>query len=138
MSFPKWMFSGQHTSVFWFEGYKVRGNIPSGQFYFHLWSSENALISANVISDTSRSTVIGANVPLGNIRVLEWTWSYVPFDGPDYHAGNGLNMGAMSSQKRCRFRGQRIDNERSVKPGLAAFNISMGAMASCVRRRGND
>jgi hypothetical protein len=28
----------------------------------------------------------------GNIGGLISTWSFLPFDGPDYHIGNGLNL----------------------------------------------
>ena len=57
----------------------------------------NALLSANVISDTARSAAIGTNVLFGNIGGLVSTWSYLPFDGPDYHFGNGLNLASTSS-----------------------------------------
>ncbi|OAL17807.1 hypothetical protein AYO22_11335 [Fonsecaea multimorphosa] len=69
--------------------------VASSAFLFGTLS--NALISANVISDTSRSAAIGVNVLLGNIGGLISTWSYLPFDGPDYHIGNGLNLAAISS-----------------------------------------
>ncbi|KIW64813.1 hypothetical protein PV04_09721 [Phialophora macrospora] len=57
----------------------------------------NALLSANVISDTARSAAIGTNVLLGNIGGLVSTWSYLPFDGPNYPIGNGLNLASTSS-----------------------------------------
>jgi MFS family permease len=56
----------------------------------------NALLSANVISDTARSAAIGTNVLFGNIGGLVSTWSYLPFDGPNYHIGNGLNLASTS------------------------------------------
>ncbi|PKS11158.1 hypothetical protein jhhlp_002919 [Lomentospora prolificans] len=56
----------------------------------------NAQISANVISDTARSSAIGLNVMMGNIGGLVSTWSYITWDGPDYHIGNGLNLAAAS------------------------------------------
>ncbi|KAK5079946.1 hypothetical protein LTR70_009102 [Exophiala xenobiotica] len=31
---------------------------------------------------------------LGNVGGLISTWSYLPFDGPNYHIGNGLNLAA--------------------------------------------
>lgn len=31
---------------------------------------------------------------LGNVGGLISTWSYLPWDGPDYHIGNGLNLAA--------------------------------------------
>lgn len=52
----------------------------------------NAQVSANVISDTARSSAIGVTVMMGNIGGLIATWSFLPFDGPDYHIGNGLNL----------------------------------------------
>ncbi|EJD45751.1 MFS general substrate transporter [Auricularia subglabra TFB-10046 SS5] len=57
----------------------------------------NAHVSANVISDTARSSAIGMNVMLGNIGGLISTWSFLPFDGPDYHIGNGLNLATSSA-----------------------------------------
>ncbi|KAI0102247.1 MFS transporter [Nemania sp. FL0031] len=57
----------------------------------------NAQASAMVVSDTSRSIAIGTNVMFGNIGGLIATWSYLPFDGPDYKIGNGLNLAAASA-----------------------------------------
>lgn len=54
----------------------------------------NAQVSANVNSDTARSSAIGYNVMMGNIGGLVATWSYLPFDAPDFRIGNGLNLGA--------------------------------------------
>ncbi|KAF9869310.1 MFS transporter [Colletotrichum karsti] len=56
----------------------------------------NAQISANVLSDTSRSSAIGMNVMFGNVGGLISTWSYLPWDGPNYHIGNGLNLACAS------------------------------------------
>ncbi|KAK7030400.1 hypothetical protein VNI00_014144 [Paramarasmius palmivorus] len=56
----------------------------------------NAHVSANVISDTARSSAIGMTVMMGNIGGLIATWSYLPTDGPDFPIGNGLNL-AMSA-----------------------------------------
>lgn len=58
----------------------------------------NALISANMISDTSRPAAIGMNSMCGNIGGLISTWSYLPFDKPDYKVGNGLNLAASSAR----------------------------------------
>jgi len=58
----------------------------------------NALISANVISDTSRSAGIGLNSMCGNIGGLISTWSYLPFDKPDYVIGNGINLAASTAR----------------------------------------
>ncbi|KAK4238349.1 major facilitator superfamily domain-containing protein [Achaetomium macrosporum] len=54
----------------------------------------NAQVSANVVSDTARSSSIGLNVMMGNIGGLISTWSYLPWDAPNYHIGNGLNLAA--------------------------------------------
>ncbi|KAI0469128.1 MFS transporter [Xylaria cf. heliscus] len=56
----------------------------------------NAQVSAAVVSDSSRSISIGTNVMFGNIGGLIATWSYLPFDAPDYKIGNGLNLAAAS------------------------------------------
>ncbi|KAF4974293.1 hypothetical protein FZEAL_8784 [Fusarium zealandicum] len=52
----------------------------------------NAHISANVVSDTARSSAIGFNVMFGNIGGLIATWSYLVTDGPDFPVGNSLNL----------------------------------------------
>lgn len=52
----------------------------------------NAQVSANVVSDTARAAAIGTDVMFGNIGGLISTWSFLPFDAPDYHIGNGLNL----------------------------------------------
>ncbi|KAK4133686.1 MFS general substrate transporter [Trichocladium antarcticum] len=54
----------------------------------------NSQVSANVVSDTARSSAIGLNVMMGNVGGLISTWSYLPFDGPNYPIGNGLNLAA--------------------------------------------
>ncbi|KAJ4287432.1 hypothetical protein N0V88_007705 [Collariella sp. IMI 366227] len=54
----------------------------------------NSQVSANVVSDTARSSAIGLNVMMGNIGGLISTWSYLPWDGPNFHIGNGLNLAA--------------------------------------------
>ncbi|KAI1436534.1 MFS transporter [Xylaria sp. CBS 124048] len=63
---------------------------------FALGPLTNAQVSAVVVGDTSRSIAIGTNVMFGNIGGLVATWSYLPFDGPDYRIGNGLNLAAAS------------------------------------------
>ncbi|KAI1118203.1 MFS transporter [Nemania sp. NC0429] len=63
---------------------------------FALGPLANAQASAVVVSDTSRSVAIGTNVMFGNIGGLIATWSYLPFDAPDYKIGNGLNLAAAS------------------------------------------
>ncbi|KAF4958410.1 hypothetical protein FSARC_11027 [Fusarium sarcochroum] len=57
----------------------------------------NAQVSANLVTDTARASGIGLNVMLGNIGGLISTWCFLPFDGPDYPIGNGLNLAACSS-----------------------------------------
>ncbi|EME80662.1 uncharacterized protein MYCFIDRAFT_141003 [Pseudocercospora fijiensis CIRAD86] len=69
--------------------------ITTGAFTFG--SLCNAQVSANVISDTARSSAIGTNVMLGNVGGLIATWSFLPTDAPDYHIGNGLNLGTSST-----------------------------------------
>ncbi|SPO06483.1 related to nicotinamide mononucleotide permease [Cephalotrichum gorgonifer] len=56
----------------------------------------NAQVSANVVTDTARSSAIGTNVMLGNVGGLISTWSFLPYDGPDYPIGNGLNLATTS------------------------------------------
>ncbi|KAG9513662.1 putative MFS transporter, partial [Aureobasidium melanogenum] len=69
--------------------------IASGAFAFG--SLCNAQVSANVVSDTARSSAIGTNVMFGNIGGLIATWSFLPFDAPNYHIGNGLNLAVAST-----------------------------------------
>lgn len=53
--------------------------------------------SVNVVSDTARAAAIGTVVMMGNIGGLVATWSFLPFDGPDYPIGNGLNLATGST-----------------------------------------
>ncbi|KAM0722483.1 hypothetical protein Q7P37_001924 [Cladosporium fusiforme] len=69
--------------------------IASGTF--SLGALTNGQVSANVVSDSARTMAIGLNVMLGNIGGLVSTWSYVPWDAPDYFIGHGLNLATMSS-----------------------------------------
>ena len=69
--------------------------IASGAFSFGALC--NAQVAANVVSDTSRSAAIGTNVMFGNIGGLISTWSFLPFDGPNYPIGNGLNLATSST-----------------------------------------
>ncbi|KAJ9626977.1 hypothetical protein H2203_003435 [Taxawa tesnikishii (nom. ined.)] len=69
--------------------------IASGAFAFGALC--NAQVSANVVSDTARSSAIGTNVMMGNIGGLISTWSFLPFDAPNYHIGNGLNLATSST-----------------------------------------
>ncbi|KAL2869096.1 putative MFS transporter [Aspergillus lucknowensis] len=68
--------------------------IASGAFAFGALC--NAHVSNNVVSDTARSAAIGTNVMFGNIGGLISTWSFLEFDAPDYHIGNGLNLATSS------------------------------------------
>ncbi|KAJ4354133.1 uncharacterized protein N0V89_005866 [Didymosphaeria variabile] len=68
--------------------------IASGAFSFGALC--NAQVSANVVSDTARASAIGTNVMLGNVGGLISTWSFLPFDKPNYHIGNGLNLATSS------------------------------------------
>ncbi|EEA23267.1 hypothetical protein TMatcc_002125 [Talaromyces marneffei ATCC 18224] len=68
--------------------------VASGAFSFGALCNANA--SANVISDTARSGAIGTVVMFGNIGGLISTWSYLAFDAPNYHIGNGLNLACAS------------------------------------------
>ncbi|KAH8900323.1 MFS general substrate transporter [Thozetella sp. PMI_491] len=56
----------------------------------------NAQASAQVISDTSRSMSLAANMMFGNVGGLIATWSYISWDGPNYKIGNGLNLASAS------------------------------------------
>jgi len=69
--------------------------ITSGAFSFGALC--NAQVSANVVSDTARSSAIGMNVMFGNIGGLISTWAFLPFDGPNYPIGNGLNLGTSTA-----------------------------------------
>jgi hypothetical protein len=59
---------------------------------FPLGVLTNAHASASVVSDTARASAIGTVVMMGNIGGLIATWSFLPFDGPKYPLGNGLNL----------------------------------------------
>lgn len=63
---------------------------------FALGPLANAQVAAQVISDTSRSTSLATNMMFGNIGGLVATWSYISWDAPNYHIGNGLNLAAAS------------------------------------------
>jgi len=69
--------------------------VASGAYSFGALT--NAQVSANVISDTARSSAIATNVMFGNIGGLIATWSFLPFDKPDYKIGNGLNLATSST-----------------------------------------
>ncbi|KAH8431501.1 uncharacterized protein LDX57_009164 [Aspergillus melleus] len=69
--------------------------IASGSFTFG--ALVNAIASANVVSDSARSSAIGTTGLIGNIGGLISTWSYMAKDAPLYHVGNGLNLAAASA-----------------------------------------
>ncbi|KAJ5277006.1 hypothetical protein N7524_003159 [Penicillium chrysogenum] len=69
--------------------------IACGAFAFGSLCTAHA--SANVISDTARSSAIGTTVMFGNVGGLISTWSFLPFDGPNYPIGNGLNLATSST-----------------------------------------
>ncbi|KAF2194282.1 putative MFS transporter [Zopfia rhizophila CBS 207.26] len=73
--------------------------IASGAFAFGALC--NAQVSANVVSDTARASAIATNVMFGNVGGLISTWSFLPFDKPNYHIGNGLNLATSSTTLIC-------------------------------------
>ncbi|KAI7202121.1 putative MFS transporter, partial [Hortaea werneckii] len=82
---------------------------------FSFGSLCNAQVSANVVSDTARSSAIGTNVMMGNIGGLIATWSFLPSDGPEYPIGNGLNLAAATLILICSMTllfWMRVDNKR--------------------------
>ncbi|KAI1356063.1 MFS transporter [Xylaria sp. FL0043] len=75
----------------------------------------NGQASAVVVSDTSRSIAIATTVMFGNIGGLISTWTYLPFDGPDYKIGNGINLAAASLiliVSACQVVWMKWDNKR--------------------------
>lgn len=78
----------------------------------------NANVAANVVSDTARSAAIGMNVMFGNIGGLIAGWSFLPWDGPNYHIGNGLNLATASMTliiSALMWVWMRRDNKKRVK-----------------------
>lgn len=100
---------------------------------FYLGALTNGQVSANVVSDTARSSAIGLNVLLGNIGGLISTWSFLPFDAPNYPIGNGLNLGTQcgtliiatvmlfwmkkSNKKRERLEASEMDRLQGLSQG---------------------
>merc|ERR1712225_66154 len=76
--------------------------IASGAYSFGALC--NAQVAANVVSDTARSSAIATNVMFGNIGGLIATWSFLPFDGPNYHIGNGLPRAFMNDEEEAAYR----------------------------------
>ncbi|PVH70175.1 MFS general substrate transporter [Cadophora sp. DSE1049] len=69
--------------------------IAAGAFPFGAFC--NTQVSANVASDTARASAIATNVMFGNMGGLVSTWSFLPFDAPNYKIGNGLNLATSAS-----------------------------------------
>lgn len=91
--------------------------IASGAFAFGALC--NAQVSANVVSDTARASAIATNVMFGNVGGLISTWSFLPFDKPNYHIGNGLNLATSStiliSSILCLLWMKRSNHKRAQK-----------------------
>jgi len=81
------MFLGSHDQKV---RYAATFLIAAGAFSFGALC--NAHVSANVVSDTARSSAIGTNVMFGNMGGMIATWSYLQKDSPDFKIGNGLNL----------------------------------------------
>ncbi|KAH8661690.1 major facilitator superfamily domain-containing protein [Tricladium varicosporioides] len=102
--------------------------IASGAFAFGALC--NAQVSANVVSDTARSSAIGTNVMFGNIGGLISTWSFLPFDGPDYHIGNGLNLATSGTTfllSICLLLWMKVDNKKREKRDVDADLAGLSA-----------
>ncbi|EFW98959.1 major facilitator superfamily transporter [Grosmannia clavigera kw1407] len=61
---------------------------------FVMGTLTNAQISANVISDTARSSALATNVVLGGLGGIVSTWSFLESDAPMYRIGNSINLAA--------------------------------------------
>ncbi|KAM4066469.1 major facilitator superfamily protein [Hirsutella rhossiliensis] len=64
---------------------------------FSYGSLTNSHVSANVVSDTARSSAIATNGMMGNIGGLISTWAFLESDAPRFSIGNGLNLAAQAS-----------------------------------------
>jgi Na+/melibiose symporter-like transporter len=108
--------------------------IASGAFSFGALC--NAQVAANVVSDTARSAAIATNVMFGNVGGLISTWSFLPFDSPNYHIGNGLNLATSSTMliisimllawmtwDNKRRNARNVDNELAGLTGLSLKQI---------------
>lgn len=86
----------------------------------------NAQVSANVVSDTARSSAIGLNVMFGNIGGLIATWAFLPFDGPNFPIGNGLNLAVQVLVLMSGFGlalWMRMDNRKRAQAGDVHLKI---------------
>ncbi|KAF5671907.1 major facilitator superfamily transporter [Fusarium denticulatum] len=57
-----------------------------------------AQVSANVVSDTSRSSALATNVFFGNTGGLVSSWTFLAREAPNYPTGNGLNLACATMQ----------------------------------------
>lgn len=64
---------------------------------FSYGATTAAHCSANVVSDTSRSSAIGFNAMMGSIGGLISTWAFLQFDAPRFLIGNSLNLAAQAA-----------------------------------------
>jgi hypothetical protein len=64
--------------------------VTSSAFVFGALCPAHA--AANVDSDSARASAIGLVVMLGSCGALISTWSFLPWDAPNYAIGNGLNL----------------------------------------------
>lgn len=64
---------------------------------FALGPMTNAQVAANVVTDTARGAAIGTNVMFGNVGGLISGWAFLPWDKPNFHVGNGLNLATSGS-----------------------------------------
>lgn len=91
---------------------------------FSLGALTNSQVSANVLTDTARTSAIGLNVMFGNIGGLISTWSFLPFDKPNYPIGNGLNLATQGSTlilAICILLWMTKDNKRREREEPAAL-----------------
>ncbi|KAI7781615.1 mfs transporter protein [Diaporthe eres] len=85
-------------------------------------SMTSAQISCNVVTDTARSAAMATNVMFASLGGLISTWSFLPFDGPRFPIGNGLNLATSSTwcligigiSAWMRFDNRRRDSKDSV------------------------
>ncbi|CAD6579687.1 MAG: hypothetical protein CYPHOPRED_000984 [Cyphobasidiales sp. Tagirdzhanova-0007] len=100
---------------------------------FNFAALTNSWAGVNTLSDTTRAAAIGTNVMLGSIGGLISTWSFLPFDAPAYHIGNGLNLatstcmlilsiGLLFWQKADNRRRDKLDVDRELL-GLSQTEI---------------
>ncbi|KAI3400077.1 hypothetical protein diail_4615 [Diaporthe ilicicola] len=64
---------------------------------FAMGSLTNAQVSCNVVTDTARTVAVATNVTVGALGGIVSTWAFLPFDGPYFPIGNGLNLATSST-----------------------------------------